>query len=151
MNGRSDVHDLPDVLRFMQLLWAVAHGLERASKRMKGRMGVTGPQRLALRVVGLFPGLSAGELAAILHLHPSTLTGVLRRLAAQGLLERTSHARDRRRAVLRLTRRGARVNNASRGTVESAVAEVLGRVRPRERDSAMSALRLLALRLNESA
>jgi DNA-binding MarR family transcriptional regulator len=64
----------------MQLLWAVVHELEITSKRMTGEIGVTGPQRLVLRVVGLFPGLSAGELATILHLHPSTLTGVLQRL-----------------------------------------------------------------------
>ena len=75
--------ELPDVLQFMQLLWAVVHGLEKTSKKMRGAIGVTGPQRLVLRVVGLFPGLSAGDLANILHIHPSTLTGVLQRLVTQ--------------------------------------------------------------------
>ena len=37
---------LPDVLQFMQVLWAVVHGLEKTSKRMAGELGVTGPQRL---------------------------------------------------------------------------------------------------------
>ena len=46
---------LPDVLAFMQLLWGVVHGLEKVSKRMSAEIGVTGPQRLALRVIGLFP------------------------------------------------------------------------------------------------
>jgi hypothetical protein len=79
-NVRADVaaaahrSGLPDVLQFMQLLWAVVHGLERISKRMAGDIGVTGPQRLVLRVVGLFPGMSAGDLATVLHVHPSTLT-----------------------------------------------------------------------------
>ena len=94
--------DLPDVLQFMQLLWAVVHGLETTSKRMAGDLGVTGPQRLALRVVGLFPGVSAGDLAAILHVHPSTLTGVLQRLVAQRWLLRVDDPRDR--AVLRENR-----------------------------------------------
>lgn len=76
--------DLPDVLHFMRLLWAVVHGLDKASRRMARHVGVTGPQRLVLRVVGLFPGVSAGDVAAVLHVHPSTLTGVLRRLVAQG-------------------------------------------------------------------
>jgi MarR family transcriptional regulator, organic hydroperoxide resistance regulator len=43
---------LPNVLQFMQLLWAVDHGLQRASKGMLRRLGVTGPQRLALRLIG---------------------------------------------------------------------------------------------------
>jgi MarR family transcriptional regulator, organic hydroperoxide resistance regulator len=104
------VDELPDVLQFMQLLWAVVHGLERTSKRMTTELGVTGPQRLVLRVVGLFPGMSAGDLAAILHVHPSTLTGVLRRLSEQGLLLRVSDVQDRRRAILRLSPAGQRVN-----------------------------------------
>jgi DNA-binding MarR family transcriptional regulator len=143
--------DLPDVLRFMQLLWAVVHGLEKASKRMAGEIGVTGPQRLALRVVGLFPGVSAGDLAAILHVHPSTLTGVLQRLTAQRLLRRVEDPRDRRRAVLRLTARGARVNAASRGTVEAAVATALKDVSARDRTATRRVLRLLANRLEPPA
>jgi DNA-binding MarR family transcriptional regulator len=103
----------------------VVHGVEKLSKRMASEIGVTGPQRLVLRVVGLFPGVSAGELASILHLHPSTLTGVLQRLTTQRLLVRVSHPADRRRAVLRLTRAGVRANGISRGTVELAVSKTL--------------------------
>jgi DNA-binding MarR family transcriptional regulator len=143
--------DLPDVLQFMQLLWAVGHGLEKTSKRMAGDIGVTGPQRLALRVVGLFPGVSAGDLAAILHVHPSTLTGVLQRLVAQRLLLRVEDRRDRRRAVLRLTARGARANAASRGTVESAVREALEGVSARDRTATRRVLQRLARHLEPSA
>ncbi|MCC7243927.1 MAG: MarR family transcriptional regulator [Acidobacteria bacterium] len=125
--------ELPDVLQFMQLLWAVVHGIETTSKRMAARTGVTGPQRLVLRVVGLFPGLSAGELASILLLHPSTLTGILQRLATQGLLTRTDDPGDRRRAVLKLTARGARANATGDGTVEAAVAEALDGINARDR------------------
>jgi excinuclease UvrABC ATPase subunit len=81
--------DLADVLQFMRLLWALVHQLQRRSKRMSIELGVTGPHRLVLRVVGLFPGASAGTLAQILHVHTSTLTGVLQRLARQRLLRRT--------------------------------------------------------------
>lgn len=138
---------LPDVLQFMQLLWAVVHGLERTSKRMTGEIGVTGPQRLVLRVVGLCPGLSAGDLAAILHVHPSTLTGVLQRLAGQRLLARADDSRDRRRAVLRLTTRGARANAVHHGTVESAVSRALDGVSVRDRAATKRVLEGLARHL----
>ena len=131
----------------MQLLWAVVHGLERISKRMTGDIGVTGPQRLVLRVVGLFPGLSAGALAAVLHVHPSTLTGVLQRLAAQRLLVRTHDPADRRRAVLRLTPRGARVNAARQGTVEAAIARALQGTSDRDRLATTRVLERLAAAL----
>lgn len=135
---------LPDVLRFMQVLWRVVHGLEQSSKRMAATLGVTGPQRLVLRLVGLQPGISAGELAAILHVHPSTVTGVLRRLQAHGLLAREAAPEDRRRAVLRLTARGRRVNEARRGTIEYAIREALRTVPPRDLASARRALAAIA-------
>jgi DNA-binding MarR family transcriptional regulator len=114
---------------------------------MAGDIGVTGPQRLVLRVAGLFPGLSAGDLAAILHVHPSTLTGVLQRLVAQRLLTRIDDPRDRRRAVLRLTAAGARVNATGRGTVEAAVAKALDGVTDRDRAATKRVLTELATRL----
>ena len=125
--------ELPAVLQFMQLLWAIAHGLETTSKRMNVVVGITGPQRLVLRVVGLFPGISAKELATILHVHPSTLTGMLRRLVAQRLLVRVEAKRDRRRAVLRLSAEGQRANRRVAGTVEAAIAQALRDISSRER------------------
>lgn len=136
--------ELPDVLRFMQLLWAVVHGLEKASKRMSGTIGVTGPQRLVLRVVGLFPGVSAGDLASVLHVHPSTLTGVLRRLVAQRLLRRDHDPLDRRRAILRLTGRGTRVDGATSGTIEESVRQILADVSAHDRAATRRVLEGLA-------
>jgi DNA-binding MarR family transcriptional regulator len=142
--SRIDPAPLPDVLRFMQLLWAVVHGLDRTSKRMAVKIGVTGPQRLVLRVVGLFPGLSAGDLAAILHLHASTLTGVLQRLVSQRLLNRVDHPGDRRRAMLRLTRRGVRANAVRHGTIEAAIAEALNGVSAADRAATKRVLERIA-------
>jgi DNA-binding MarR family transcriptional regulator len=147
----GDAVDLPDVLQFMRLLWAVVHGLERLSKRMTGDIGVTGPQRLVLRVVGLFPGMSAGDLATVLHVHPSTLTGVLQRLVAQRLLARSDDPTDRRRAVLRLTKRGSRVNAARQGTVEAAIAQALDGITDRDRAATKRVLERLAAHLDPTA
>jgi DNA-binding MarR family transcriptional regulator len=147
----GEATDLPDVLQFMQLLWAVVHGLERVSKRMTGDIGVTGPQRLVLRVVGLFPGMSAGDLATVLHVHPSTLTGVLQRLVAQRLLARTDDPADRRRAVLHLTRRGRAVNVARQGTVEAAIGKALEGIGDRDRMATRRVLERLAAHLEPAA
>lgn len=112
-------------LGFMRLLWAVAHGLESTSKHMLATLGVTGPQRLVLRLLGHYGSMSAGELARTLHIHPSSLTGMLRRLEAAELLERRSHPSDGRKAVLTLTAKGRRLNAKNSGTVEAAVERAL--------------------------
>lgn len=142
---------LPDTLQFMQLLWALVHALERTSKHMTRRVGVTGPQRLVLRVVGLMPGVAAGELAAILHLHPSTLTGVLHRLVKQKLVARTRDASDGRKAVLHLTARGAQINAVGQGTVEAAVARALDDLSPHDRAACRRVLDKLTETLDRSA
>jgi DNA-binding MarR family transcriptional regulator len=110
----------------MRVLWAVDHALRSTSKGMNARIGVTGPQRLVLRLVGRAPGISAGELADALHVHPSTLTGVLERLARRGLVARSADPEDARRTVLRLTPRGRAYDRVRAGTVEAAVLRMLG-------------------------
>jgi DNA-binding MarR family transcriptional regulator len=86
-----------------------------------------------LRIVGLFPGRPAGELARILHIHPSTLTVLAQRLIGQGLLRRTEGVEDRRRVTYSLTARGARINATHEGTVESAVEAALRGVTAEQR------------------
>ncbi len=142
---------LGDVLTFMRLLWAVDHGLRSASKQMAATAGVTGPQRLALRMVGRFPGASAGELAELLHVHPSTLTGVLDRLVRRGLLERRGDPEDGRRALFELTNRGIHVDQMRAGTVEDSVRRVLARTSDTKVHAASDVLSDLARELAEPA
>ena len=121
-------------LAFLRRLWRLDHALERLSGRMERRLGVTAPQRLVLRCVGKFPGLSAGQLAALLHLDPSTISSALRRLEQRNLLERTRDPDDARRVVLQLTTAGRSVARATAGTVEHAVEQMMAEVAPDELD-----------------
>jgi MarR family transcriptional regulator, organic hydroperoxide resistance regulator len=113
------------VLDFMRLIWGLDHALHRMSKGMKSRVGVTGPQRLAIRLIARFPGIPAGQLAELLYVHPSTLTGILKRLERQGLIRRRPDPRDGRRAFLGITEKGRHIDNATTGTVEAAVKRVI--------------------------
>lgn len=142
--------NLGPVLDFMRLVWAVDHGLAARSKLMETTMGVTGPQRFVLRVVGRFPKIAAGELAEILHLHPSTLTGILRRLESAGLVVRKHDPIDRRRALFILSPKGKRVDVPSAGTVEDAVKRALSGLRPQEVAAARTALTSLAAELTDA-
>jgi DNA-binding MarR family transcriptional regulator len=131
----SDTREMDDdqgpplgaVLDFMRTLWAVDHALQLASKRMEANFGMTGPQRLVVRIVGRFPGITAGRVAEILHVHPSTLTGVLKRLESRAIVQRRPDPRDARRALLALTNKGRRLDTLRTGTVEQAVRRVLTR------------------------
>ncbi|QRK09807.1 MarR family transcriptional regulator [Archangium violaceum] len=129
---KNKMPPLGEVLEFMRLLWAVDHGLQSTSKRMESTLGLTGPQRLVLRLVGRIPDITAGRLANIMHVHPSTLTGVLKRMEKRGLIERKSDPLDGRKALFALTDAGRAMDVPTTGTVEAAVERAITRL-PRAR------------------
>jgi DNA-binding MarR family transcriptional regulator len=135
---------LDEVLDFLGLIWNVDHALQSLSKRMSSQSGITGPQRLVLRLIGAFPGSAAGQLAEKLHLHPSTLTGVFARLEERGWIKRSADDADKRRAIFTLTRRGQVVDGKTEGTVEDAVRSTLARTSPADLRAAAKVLKTLA-------
>lgn len=136
----EDSTKLGRTLGFLRLLLAVDHALDSRSKRMQMRLGITAPQRFFLRIVGRFPGISAGEVASIMEVHPSTLTGVLRRLQERRWVNREDDKADRRRSLLKLTPEGKRYDELRTGTAESAVKRALQRVSAEDADAAARVL-----------
>ncbi|HEX2881200.1 MAG TPA: MarR family transcriptional regulator, partial [Polyangiaceae bacterium] len=141
---------LGSVLDFLRLIWAVDHALQRSSKHMEMTTGVTDPQRLAIRVIGKFPGITAGQLATLLHVHPGTLTGILKRLQRQGLIRRRPDARDGRRSLLGLTDKGRMLEIETQGTVEVALQHVLATTPPERLQAAREVLESFASHLSTS-
>jgi len=125
-------YPLGPALDFLQRLWQLNHALEKLSSRMERRLGVTAQQRLILRCVGKYPGMTAGQLAGLLHVDPGTVSAALRRLESKGLLERRRDPRDKRRASLGLTAKGRAMDRPAEGTVEGAVERLLESARADE-------------------
>jgi DNA-binding MarR family transcriptional regulator len=138
----------PDpVLEFLRLMWAVDHELHRVSKRMIGRLGLTAPQRLAVRFIGREPGLTPGRLAELLHLDPGTVTGIVKRLETAGLVTRVRSGGDTRRMHLSLTSKGRTLNRRRKGTVEAAVRRMIDGMPPGDLEAASRVLQRLASNL----
>lgn len=156
MPTRTVPHDdgagrpLDPVLDFMRLLWGIEHRLQSMSKLMEAELGVTGPQRLVLRIVSRSPGLSAGELARTLRLHPSTVTGILQRLVRKGLLARDEDPDDSRRLRLRVRDKAKPLARQSGTTVEGAVARALEGVSSLRLQHAREVLASIAAALDDS-
>ena len=135
--------ELGEVLEFMRVLWALDHALNTVSKHMSDELGITGPQRLCIRILGRYPNLSPGQLAEIMHVHPSTLTGVLKRLEQKGIVARRIDPNDARRSLLTLTPRGKGLDRQRSGTVEEAVRRTLSRTGRRKVEAAGSVVTAL--------
>jgi DNA-binding MarR family transcriptional regulator len=143
----ADGESADAALEFMRLMWAVDHQLQSVSKRMLGRLGLTAPQRLALRFIGRQPGLTASVLSGLLHLDPGTITGIVKRLEQAGLISRERNEGDTRLMHLTLTPAGRTLNRRRRGTVEAAVCRVLAGSEAEEVEAAARVLKLLAAEL----
>jgi DNA-binding MarR family transcriptional regulator len=135
-----------DALEFMRMIWAIEHQLERLSKQMERRIGLTIAQRMCLLLIAATPGILPSQLADILHLHRGTVSGIVGRLTAAGLVGRVADARDARRAGLSLTHRGMALRRRRAGTFEDATRRTLAHATPRER---AGAVRVLARRRQE--
>jgi MarR family transcriptional regulator, organic hydroperoxide resistance regulator len=149
--GAPDLESLPalsGVLGLMRLVWEVDQKLQRISSRMEGALGVTGLERFVIRIVGKFPGIPAGHLARLVHVYPSTLSGVLHRLEQRDLIRRRADVRDGRRALLGLTDRGHLLDVDTDGTVEAAVRRVFETTAPARLAAARQVLASLAMALD---
>jgi DNA-binding MarR family transcriptional regulator len=143
--------DLPlgPALDFLRGLWQLNHALEKVSMRMEATLGITAQQRLIIRCVGKYPGMTSGQLAAILHLDPGTVSTSLGRLERKGLLERRRDLRDKRRITLGLTAAGRGLDQPTEGTVEHAVEKALSAADQGEIEQARRLLGRLTRALDE--
>ncbi|MDX2167710.1 MAG: MarR family transcriptional regulator [Deltaproteobacteria bacterium] len=150
-DGPRPAAALGAALEFLQHLWRLNHALERLSLRMEATLGVTAQQRLVIRCLGKRPGMTAGQLAALLHLDPGTISAALRRLERKGLLARRRDPRDRRRVTVELTAAGLALDRPAPGTVEHAVAGLLRASRSTQVEATTALLGRLIVRLEREA
>lgn len=97
----------------MQDLRRIVKALENYSKGVEKHFDLTGPQLWALWELGRSGHLALKDLAAKMRLDPSTVVGVVDRLAAKELVQRNPDTIDRRRISLALTQKGEAVLKAA--------------------------------------
>jgi MarR family transcriptional regulator, organic hydroperoxide resistance regulator len=79
------------------------------------KLGVTYPQYLVLLVLWERDALAVSEIGERLFLDSGTLTPLLKRLEAQGLVDRSRDPQDERRVVIRLTGRARALKTEAAG------------------------------------
>jgi DNA-binding MarR family transcriptional regulator len=75
-------------------------------KPVLGSLGLTYPQYIVLLVLWETDRIAVGELGTRLYLDSGTLTPLLKRMEAAGLLTRSRAAEDERRVIVALTAAG---------------------------------------------
>lgn len=115
--GRNDLLDLD--AQFCFAVYSAGHALNRAYKPLLDELGVTYPQYLVLLTLWAEDGQSVGSIGERLLLESSTLTPLLKRLEAAGLIKRARNPKDERQVQVRLTPRGRRLREKAQKVPKS--------------------------------
>lgn len=87
----------------------IIQAVDLYSRHLSSRYGLTGPQLLCLREMRAVGVVTPGQLARVIALTPSTISGILDRLEARGLITRHRRERDKRQVRVALTPQGLRM------------------------------------------
>lgn len=140
---------LGPTLDFMRAVWALNHAVQVTSKLMESELGLTVQQRMIVRILGKYPGITAGGLADLLRVHKATVSVAISRLEARRIVKKQRDEHDQRRVTLQLTARGKALDVQTEGTVESAAEYLMSVSSPSDRRAAERVMLVLAKALEE--
>ncbi len=95
-------------------LYSASLAMTRLYQPLLAALGLTYPQYLALLVLWERDGITVSDLGDRLSLDSGTLTPLLKRLAAAGLVSRQRDSADERRVLLHLTSEGHALRDRAR-------------------------------------
>lgn len=103
-------------------LYGASMAVGRTYKPLLDQLGITYPQYLVLHVLWEKDGQSVGAIADRLALESSTVTPLVKRLEAAGLLTRERNPQDERQVLVRLTESGRTMREKSTCLAEALLA-----------------------------
>ncbi|HEY8548699.1 MAG TPA: MarR family transcriptional regulator, partial [Vicinamibacterales bacterium] len=101
--------DEGDTQTALDAIRRIVQALRESSRWAEQHLGVSGAQLFVLQALAAAPNMSVNELAARVHTHQSSVSTVVARLVARGLVRRERSALDGRRVELSLSPRGQRL------------------------------------------
>jgi len=143
----------PDALedQIVSALRRIVRAIDLQSRRMVEQCGLTSPQIVVLRETSRLGSASIGTLARAASLGQPTVSGIVDRLEAQGLVRRERSKQDRRSSVVALTPKGGRVLKKAPSLLQDRFRAELARLEDWERTQILAMLQRLASMMDADA
>jgi DNA-binding MarR family transcriptional regulator len=103
-------------------VYSTAHAFNRVYKPLLDRLSLTYPQYLVMLVLWERDGVPVKDIGERLHLDSGTLTPLLKRLEAAGLIKRARSSEDERQVLIALTPQGQALREKARAVPQSILA-----------------------------
>jgi DNA-binding MarR family transcriptional regulator len=140
--SRSDRKEL--LSESVEMLHRIFQAVDLFSRQTLRDFGVSGPQIWALRSIDEAGVASMGDLAQGMHLHMSTVTGIIDRLESAKLVTRERSQADARVMEIRLTAKGRAILARAPEPPRSKAHRGLQRLLPKQLKQVHSSLQLIA-------
>ena len=95
-------------------IYSAVHAVNKAYKPLLDELKITYPQYLTLLVLWEHDGITVKEIGDFVHLDSGTLTPLLKRLEANGLIRRQRDKADERQVRITLTPKGHRLRERAK-------------------------------------
>lgn len=134
-----------DLDRIVETIIYLVTESRRLSKEEATRVGVTPTQLSVLKLLHEIGDLSLGKLSKEIRAHNSTVTGIVDRMEAAGLVERARSDEDRRVWIIRLTAAGRKAAAKAKVSPWDVLRQALGELPPGDQEQLTTILRKLAV------
>ncbi len=129
----------------------IIRAVDLHSRKLMESSGLTGPQLAALQEINRQGPISAGNVARAIHLSQGTVTGILTRLEARGLVTRERSETDRRATVISITSSGEAVLSRAPSLLQENFLQRLEGLESWERSQILATLQRVAFLMEAHA
>jgi MarR family transcriptional regulator, organic hydroperoxide resistance regulator len=140
-----------DLDRIVESIIYLVTESRRLSKDEAARYGVTPTQLSVLKLLQEIGDLSLGTLSKEIRAHNSTVTGIVDRMEAAGLVERARSEEDRRVWTIRLTAQGRKVAERAKISPWDTLRNALGSLPAGDQEKLLGILKKLAFKITTEA
>lgn len=140
-----------DLDRIVESIIYLVTESRRLSKDEAARYGVTPTQLSVLKLLQEIGDLSLGTLSKEIRAHNSTVTGIVDRMEAAGLVERARSEEDRRVWTIRLTPQGKKVAERAKISPWDTLRNALGSLPVSDQEKLLGIMKKLALKITTEA
>jgi MarR family transcriptional regulator, organic hydroperoxide resistance regulator len=130
VGGTAPAPDPVEAAQVLRQFRIVFGAVRRHFRRIEKQAGIGGASIWALSLIARQPGLGVSQLAALMDIHQSTVSNLLRNMMREGLvqMERASH--DRRHVQLHALPAGLKLLGRVRGPYAGVLPDALARLDP---------------------
>ena len=139
-----------DLDRIVETIIYLVTESRRLSKEEATRYGVTPTQLSVLKLLHEIGDLSLGTLSKEIRAHNSTVTAIVDRMEASGLVERARNDEDRRVWIIRLTTAGRKVAERARVSPWDLLRQALAELSAADQEKLTALMRKVALNVQSA-